>query len=455
MKATKNLTEGNVYRNMLLYTVPLIVSSVLSLSYSTIDGMIAGRFIGDFAMGAVSATSAFNAFMNAIFIGISEGFAIYASQLFGQREYAAIKKSIVNMTWFVGLLSLLLCVLVLLLRGIILDFLKVDPVLRADTERYFSVYVAGYVIYFVNKFLSTALHALGISSFAFYVTLLSAVLNVVGNLLTVLVLDMGVAGLALSTLVSALAASVFYFVMLHRAFCEMSPEPTSLRPCLLVVRQSVGFTLPVTVQKVAFLGVGLIIAPMVNGLGAAATTAYGIANQVYSIGVMTLWAATSAFACYTGQSVGEGNTKKIRRGMRIGFEINGALMLPVVLVLSLLARPIVSLFFSVGYTGEAFDYAFRYARIFAPLILVQLVNHMLHAYLRGIGQVSLVLVTTLIGGVSRVALTVCLIPFMSLYGAFLAEVLSWGIDALICFVFWIWKYRTDEQLSRIIALQRT
>ncbi len=451
MKATKNLTEGNVYKNMLLYSVPLIASSVLSLSYSTIDGMIAGRFVGAFAMGAISATSAFNALVNAIFIGISEGFAIYASQLFGKKDYGCIKKSIVSMTWFVALISLLLSGLVLLFRGAILNFLKVDPILRADTERYFSVYVAGYVVYFVNKFLATCLQSLGISSFALYVTLMSAILNVGGNLLTVLVFDMGVAGLALSTLISALAASAVYFAVLRRAFREMSVEPTSLRPHLFVVRQCAGFTFPVTVQKMAFLGVGLIIAPMVNGLGAAATTAYGIANQVYSIGVMTLWAATSAFACYTGQAMGEGDTKKIRRGMRIGFEINSALMLPMVLAISLFAGPIVSIFFPEGYVGEAFDCAFRYARIFAPLIFVQLVDHIFHAYLRGIGKVSLVLWTTLVGGVCRVALTVWLIPLMNLDGAFLAEVLSWGIDALICLVFYAWKYRTDEQLSEIIA----
>ena len=78
MKATKNLTEGNVYKNLLLYTVPLVASSVLSLSYSTIDGMIAGRFIGAFAMGAISATSAFNALIAAIFIGTQNVTRMYS-----------------------------------------------------------------------------------------------------------------------------------------------------------------------------------------------------------------------------------------------------------------------------------------------------------------------------------------------------------------------------------------
>ncbi len=454
MKATKNLTEGNVYKNMILYTLPLILSSVLSLTYSTVDGVIAGRFIGAFAMGAVTATNAFHTFVQALFIGIAEGFAIYASQLFGQRSYASIKKNIVSVTWFVAGLAIVLSGFVLLLRGQILDFLNVDPVLRADTERYFSIYVSGYTVYCINIFWVTSLNALGITSFSLYVTLMSAVLNVGGNLLTVLVFDMGVAGLAVSTLVSSLVGSVFYIVMLRKAFREMESEPISYGFHPSIVRRSMRYTLPVAIQKMAFLGIGLVISPFINRLGAVATTSYGIATQIYNIGVMSLWAATAAFACYTGQCMGEGNTKKIRRGVRVGFGINSALMLPVVLTISVFAGPIVSIFFPTGYSGEAFDYAFRYARIFAPLIFVQLVDHILHAYLRGIGKVNPVLCSILVGGVFRIFLTVWLIPLMNLDGVFLAEVLSWGVDALICLVLYLWKYRTDEQLSRLIAVRR-
>ena len=105
MRATKNLTSGNVYRNLLLYTIPLILSSVLSLTYTTIDSMIAGKCIDAFALGAISATSSFNVLINALFIGIAEGFTIYVSQLFGKGNFATIKRGIVSMSWFVGLLS--------------------------------------------------------------------------------------------------------------------------------------------------------------------------------------------------------------------------------------------------------------------------------------------------------------------------------------------------------------
>ena len=455
MKVTKNLTEGNVYRNLLLYTIPLILSSLLSLTYTTIDGMIAGKCIGAFAMGAISATSSFHVLINALFIGISEGFTIYASHLFGQGNFSAIKRSIASMTWFVGMISLCVSLLVILFRDTILDYLNVDPLLRADAERYFIIYTMGYVVFFINMFWVRALYALGITSFSLYISAMSAVLNIGGNLLTVLVFDMGVAGLAVSTLVSSLAASVFYIIMLRKAFREMSSESVTLRFSPAAVRSSMRYTIPVAVQKMAFLGIALVIAPAINALGAAATTGYGIANQLYNIGTMTIWAATSAFGCYTGQCVGEGNTKKIRRGVRIGFEINSVLLLPIVLGIALLARPVVSIFFPEGYDGEAYTYAVRYARIYVPLIYVQLVDHILHAYMRALGRVGMVLGATLVGGATRIAATFALIPLLGLEGAFLAEVISWGMDAVICLVICILRYRTDEHLTQELALKNT
>lgn len=454
MKATKNLTSGNVYRNILLYTIPLILSSVLSLTYTTIDSMIAGKCIDAFALGAISATGSFHVLINAMFVGIVEGFTIYVSQLFGKGNFSAIKRGIVSMTWFVGALSVLVSMLVIAFCALILDYLNIDPLLREEARRYFVIYTLGYVVFYINMLWLRALYALGITSFSLYISVLSAVFNVGGNLLTVLVFDLGVAGLAISTLFSSLAASVCYIMMLRRAFHEMPTENLSYRFSISLVRRTLRFSMPVAIQKMAFLGISFVIAPAINALGAAATTGYGVANQLYNIGTMTIWAATSAFSCYTAQCVGEGDTKKIRRGVRVGLEINGALLLPVVLGISVLAGPIVSIFFPGGYEGEAYVHAFRYARIFVPLIYVQLVDHLLHAYIRALGRVGVVLGATLVGGAVRIAATFALIPLLHLEGAFLAEVISWAVDAVICFIVYMFRYRTDEHLLREISSQK-
>lgn len=454
MKVTKNLTEGNISKNLFLYALPLILSSVLSQTYSMVDGIIAGKFISEHALGAISATGSFETLFNSLMSGFAAGFSIYISQLFGKKRFSDIKRGIVSMSIMIGGISLLFSVFSVLFRNPILDYLKVDDILRDDAMTYFTIHVMGYVIIFLNSLLVNALHALGITSFSFYVSLLSALLNIGGNLFSVLVLRLGVAGLALSTLLSALAASVVYIVMLRKAFREMECEDISYRFDFACVRRSMQYSLPTAIQQLAFHGIGFLIAPAINSLGAAATTGYNIANRIYSMGTMCLWAATSAFACYTGQCIGEGNTEKIRRGRRVGLFMNVLLVLPFVLVIMALAGPIVSVFFPEGYTGEAYTHAVRYARVYLPFIYIQLIGHFLHAYMRSLGRVPTVLGITIVGGVTRWVMTLLLVPVMHLEGVFVGQIISWGIDAIISVALYCLRYRTDAHLTRVIEKLR-
>lgn len=450
MKITKNLTEGNITKNMLLYALPLILSSLLSQAYSTIDGIIAGKFISEHTLGAISATSSFETLFQSLLHGFAAGFAIYISHLFGKKSFSTIKRDVLGMTAFVAMLSFSIGTLAIVFRAPILNYLNVDPILRRDAEIYFTVYTAGYAIYYTNMLLINVLHALGITSFSLYVSVLSAVLNICGNLLTVVVLQMGVAGIALSTLVSALAATVFYLFMLKKAFREMDGERTPMQFSLSCVAHSLRYTVPAAIQQVAFHGVAFLIAPSINAISAAATTGYNISNRIYSFGTQGLWAASSAFACYTGQCVGAGDVQKIRRGLKIGFIINALIVLPCVLVLSGFARPIVSLFFPAGYTGESYRYAVRYATVFLPFIYIQLVGHLLHSYLRSLGAIRTVLWITFLGTFTRLSATLLLIPLIGMDGVFLGQIISWTIDALASLLLFFFRYRTAAHIQREI-----
>ena len=115
MKVTKDLTEGNIWRNFILYTLPLIGSAVLSSAYSTVDAMIAGKFISEYALGAINVTSSFEMIFFSLFLGFSAGFSVYVAMLFGQKNYAAIKRDVVQtITFFLGMILLVSVVSILL-----------------------------------------------------------------------------------------------------------------------------------------------------------------------------------------------------------------------------------------------------------------------------------------------------------------------------------------------------
>ena len=165
---------------------------------------------------------------------------------------------------------------------------------------------------------------------------------------------------------------------------------------------------------------------------------------------MSLWAMTSAFACYTAQCVGERNYGKIRKGLSVGFVLNVVMMLPFVLVLVIFARPIASLFFPSDYVAEAYGYAVRYATVFLPFLYVQLVGHILHSYMRCLGRVTLVLVISLVGSAIRYAFVLLLTPEIGMDGIFLAQVLGWVGDMILSIILYLTLYRTPEQIRRTV-----
>ena len=267
LKITKNLTEGNIYKNYWMYALPLICSSLLSSIYSTVDAVIAGRFISEHALGAISATSSFDVLLNAFINGFSGGFSIYISQLFGRKAYGTIKQDAVHMTMFMGGVAVVISILAILFRDEIIAYMNVDPIIREDATLYFVLFSAGYIFTFVNRILMRTLYALGVTSFSIYVSLGSAILNIGGNLLAILVLDMGVAGLALSTVLSIFAATLFYLYMIRKAFAELKCDQVDYRFRFAGIRRSARYTIPIAVQKMAFHVTGIFIAPAVNGLG--------------------------------------------------------------------------------------------------------------------------------------------------------------------------------------------
>ena len=450
MSMTKNITEGNIYKNYLLYALPLILSSILASLYSTVDAVIAGKFISEHALGAISSTASYDILFQSLFTGFSGGFSIYIAQLFGKGESASIKQNTVDMVAFTVMVSLGISALSILFRNPVMNYLNIDPVLRRDAEIYFVIYTASYALAYANMVLMRVLYALGVTSFSIYVSLISALLNIGGNLFTVVVLNMGVAGLAISTVCSIAIVTVIYAALLSRVFKELGGPRVSCRFSLKCVRNSLIYTVPAAIQKLAFHATGIFIAPAINGLGADVTTGYSVMSRMYNICGQSFWNMSSAVDCHTAQSVGAGDYKKARRGLSAGFFMNVAALTPFVLVFVFWAEPIASIFFPSGYTGAAFDYAVRFFKVYAVFLYVNMIGHLMHSYMRSIGRVNTVLWVTLFGSVVKVVSTLMLIPRFHIDGIYMGNVLSWLADGALSVVIYFLFYHSERKIKAVI-----
>ena len=450
MRITKNLTEGNVYKNYLLYALPLIASSILSSLYSTIDAVIAGKFISEHALGAISATGSFDILFQSFFNGFASGFSVYIAQQFGKGKFAAIKRNVINMVLFIAMISVLVSVSAIAFRTPIMEYLKIDGALWKDAEIYFIIYTAGYAFTFVNMILLRSLYALGSTSFSIFASMASACINIGGNLLAVLVFDMGVAGLAVSTLFSIFSTTVAYTVMLAKAFKELGCEKEPYRFSFKCIKSSLSYTIPAAIQKLSFHATGFFIAPAINGLGPDATTGYAVMNRMYNICAQSFWNMCSAVDCHTAQASGEGNAKKMRRGLFAGLWMNVAALSPFVLVFVFLAKPLASIFFPSGYAGLALTYAVRFFEVYAIFLYINMIGHLMHSYMRSIGCVRTVLWVTLFGSAVKVIATLLLVPHFHMDGVYIGQVLSWTADGALSVLLYFALCHTQRHLQKII-----
>ena len=450
MRMTKNITEGNIYKNYLLYAFPLIITSLLSSLYSTIDAVIAGKFISEHALGAISATNSFDILFQSFFNGFACGFSVYIAQLFGKGKFASIKRDVIGMIGFISVISIIVSVSAIIFRTPIMEYLKIDAVLKKDAEIYFMIYTAGYIFMFVNMILLRTLYALGTTSFSVFVSMASALTNIGGNLLVVLVFDMGVAGLAITTLFSIFSTTVAYVIMLAKACRELKCEKEPYCFSFKCIKTSLSYTLPAAIQKLSFHATGFFVAPAINGLGPDATTGYAVMNRMYNICAQSFWNMCSAVDCHTAQSAGEGDCKKIRHGLFAGFWMNIAALSPFVLIFIFFAKPLASIFFPSGYTGLAFTYAVRFFEVYALFLYTNMIGHLMHSYMRSIGCVNTVLVITLFGSAVKIAATLLLVPHFQMDGVYIGQALSWVADGTLSVILYLALYHRKQDIQKII-----
>ena len=452
MRATKNLINGNIYKNYFLYAIPLIFSSLLSSTYSTIDSMIAGKCINEHALGAISAASSYELLFHSFFNGFTEGFSVYIANLFGGKNYGKLKRDVINMLIVIASVSVFISIASIFFQDALMSYLNVSSDLLKNAKIYFSIFTAGYIFSFSNLLLLHVLYALGVTSFSVYISFSSAILNIGGNLITVLCFDMGVAGLAVSTVFSNLVATVFYLYLIRRAFKELKTEKISYRFNFSCITNSLRYTLPTAAQKLASHCVSFFISPAVNKLGADATTGYTVMKRVYNLCAQTFWNACHAVSCYTAQCVGAGDYKKIPRGLKAGFRVNLALLTPFVVTVMIFSEPINSIFFPSGYEGAAFEYALRFSKVYMPFLYINMVGHLLHVYLRSLGKVNVVFGITIIGSTVQLISSLLLIPALKLDGAYIGQVLSWSADTLLSFSMFYAFFRKPSQLEKILSI---
>ena len=446
MKKIEKLYEGNMRKKYLMFAIPLILSALLSQSYSFVNSMMIGKFIGSEAFAATAVTAELIELLNSVFFGYLTGIGIYVSILFGKSEY----EKMLNVIKVNFLISLSFAIVVSLGCNLfcdkIFDILNVNDEVYQNAELYFRTYVLGYIVFQFNWGFTYISNGMGLTKLPLTASVITGIINVGLNYLFLSVMHKGIGYSALATVIAASITTIVYIYIYIKLFKNMGVKIRGIKFNKEMFKESVDYGTPSMFQQMAMYACTALVSPLTNTCATAALSGYAVANKARSLILAVYQNSSKANTNFVAQAMGAGKIDKIKTGIKIGttqclvfFGITMALFM-------VFAKPFTALFLDSVKDAQSFIVSVNMIRILFPFILFNVFNNLFHGIFRAVGSGTLMFVSTLIYAISYVVyayILFAILPYeiriygvhIALSGAYITEL----IFATIIFITGKWK----------------
>ena len=432
----KDLTQGNVTKTMLLFAGPMIVGNLLQQCYNIADTLIVGRVLGAGALAAVGSAYTLMTFLTSIIIGLCMGSGAVFSVCFGRGDRQQMKQSMAASFLFVALVTILINGIVFAGLHPILQLLRVPEEIYGLMQEYVWVIFFGIFFVFLYNYFAFLLRAVGNSVTPLCFLGVAAVLNIGLDMLFVMVLDFGVGGAALATViaqaVSGLGIGAYVWfrepeLRLNRRAFHFGKERM-----LEIIRHATAACIQ---QSVMNFGI-LMIQGLVNSFGATVMAAFAAAVKIDSFAYMPAQEFGNAFSLFISQNYGGGKRERVQEGIRKAIQVSVGFCL-VISVLIFFFAPFLMQIFVKGTETEIIQTGVGYLRVEGSFYCGIGMLFLLYGYFRGVEKPEMSLILTVISLGTRVLLAYLLapLPAIGVWGIWCAIPIGWilaDVTGLLC-----------------------
>ena len=379
--SAKDMTLGSPWKRIMEFSIPMLLGNLAQQLYNTADSIIVGQYVGDLALAAVGSAMPILNLLLALFVGISTGAGIVVSQSFGAKDRKGLTEAIGNCISMSFIASLVIMVVGPLITMPMLQLLGTPESIIYDCRDYLNIYFLGIIGFFFYNMLSGILRGLGDSVSALGFLLLAAALNVVLDLM--FVKDMGVAGVALATIISQAISAVFCYIKLARMkdLFDLGLKGMKLLPNVAGRILQIG--IPSGVTQAIMATAGMVVLNLTNAMGETVIACNVVVMRVDGFAMMPNFTFGQAMSVYTGQNVGAGKFDRVHKGTKQGSIIAFIFSAAITFSLLFLGKYLFALFTD---TPELIDLACRMIRLMAVGYICVSVTQVLGGVMRGAGD---------------------------------------------------------------------
>jgi len=312
-KRNESITEGPIFVNLFLFTIPIILTGLLQLLYNAADVIVVGRFAGSNSLAAVGATSSLTHLFLNIFIGLSSGSAVCVAHFIGAKEKTGIHKAVHTSMGIAAIGGVLVAIVGVIFSKKFLALMDTPVDIIGEAILYLKIIFIGMPASLIYNFGAAILRAKGNTKTPLLVLSATGIVNVVLNLVFVIVFKMGAEGVGIATIVSQFLSAfiIVKYLMGLDDECKLILSKIRIHKYILIRILKIG--LPAGIQGIIFSVSNILIQSSVNSFGSAAVAGNSASANIESFSYVAMNAMHQAVTTYVGQNVGAKKLERVKK----------------------------------------------------------------------------------------------------------------------------------------------
>ena len=400
------MTEGAIWKQILAFSLPLLVGNLFQQLYNTVDSIVVGNYVSSQALAAVGTSNSLINLIIGMFLGISVGAGVIISQYYGAKNYRKLHWAVhtcIALSIVGGIGMILLGVA---LSPQILIWMKTPEDVLADSTTYLRIFFCGSLFNIVYNMGAGILRAVGDSKRPLYYLIASSITNIVLDLVFVLVFHWNIAGVAYATIASQGVSAVLVVLALMRTREPYRLELSKLRIDRRMMRRILAIGIPSGIQQSIISLSNVIVQANINVYGSAAMAGFGAYSKAEGFVMVPLQTTCMPSTTFTGQNIGAKKYDRVKKGIFQGIVMSAIYTLVVSVLLFLFGKNVIGIFSS---DQDVLSFGQEVISIIVPFYLTMTVHQIIMGTLRGAGRT---LATMLIGVGNMCVLRMIYIHFL-------------------------------------------
>ncbi len=317
MKAVQHdMTSGSPMKIILDFTLPIFIGNVFQQFYNMADAVIVGKFVGTKALAAVGSTGTIMFLIYGFVVGMTAGFTVLTAQKFGAGDMPAMRRTVAGASILSLIIGLILTAVFMILMKPWLTLMNTPSDIFADAYAYIMIISGGILAQMLYNLLASILRALGNSKVPLYFLILSALLNIVLDLVFIIVFHMGAAGAAIATVISQGVSGLLCLVYIVKKVPMLRMGREDWHPSGTLIMTQIRIGIPMALQySITAIGT-MMVQSSLNILGSTLVAAFTAASKIEQVVTQAYVAMGTTMATYGAQNMGAGNVPRIRQGFK-------------------------------------------------------------------------------------------------------------------------------------------